>query len=124
MAKFTGENIVATFGSATWLCITSVEVNETADIYTENCAGSSYKVRAVGPIDATITVNFLADTAGSEYTSFRPGTSGTFTASINGTYSPQYEAACIVESLGQPSPVGGFVSGSVSFVVDGALTVS
>ncbi len=124
MAKFTGENITATFGGNTWLCITSIEVTETADVYTQACAGSSYKSRAVGPVDATIVVNYLADDGGSEHTDFRPGTSGTFTASINGTYSPSYEAAAIIESHAQPAPVEGFVNGTVTFGVDGALTVA
>lgn len=124
MAKFTGENMAATFGSSTWLCITSIEVSETADTYTAACAGSSYKSRAVGTIDANFTINYLADTAGSEHSDFRPGTSGTFTCSLNATAAAQYTAASYVESHTVSSPVEGFVTGTVVVGVDGELTIS
>lgn len=124
MAKFTGENMAATFGSATWLCITSIESNESADVYTQACAGSSYKARAVGPIDAMFTINYLADNAGTEHTDHRPGTTGTFTASFNGTYGPDFVGAAIIESHSQSAPVEGFVTGTVVIGIDGELTVS
>jgi hypothetical protein len=126
MAKFTGKNMVATFGAAAIaVCITSVEVSETADVYTASCAGSSYKVRAIGPIDASFTVNYLADTTGSEDTALRPGTSGTFTASLNGTAWGQYStASAYIESHTVSAPVDGFVTGTVVIGVDGALTVA
>lgn len=124
MAKFTGENILATFGAATWLCITSVEVSETADVYTQACAGSSYKARAVGPIDASFTINYLADATGTEDTAHRPGTTGTFTCSLNGTAWGQYTGAGIIESHTVSAPVEGFVTGTVTIGIDGALTVS
>ena len=124
MAKFSGENLAATFGSNSWLCITSIETSETADVYTASCAGSSYKVRVVGSIDATFTINYLADTAGSEQTDHRPGTSGTFTCSLNATDSAQYSAAALVESHNVSAPVDGIVTGTVVVGVNGELTVS
>ena len=124
MAKFTGENLAATMGAASWTCITSIDISENADVYTAACAGSSYKSRAVGTIDATITVNYIADTAGSEQTDHRPGTSGTFTCSLNATASAQYSGAAIIESHNVSAPVEGFVTGTVVIGIDGALTVS
>lgn len=123
MAKFTGANITATMGSSTWLCITSVETNESADVYTQACAGSSYKARVVGPIDASFTINYLADTTGNEAKDFRPGTTGTFTCSLStGTYN-QFSGAGIIESHSMSAPVEGFVTGTVVIGINGALTV-
>lgn len=124
MAKYTGENIVATFGAATWLCITSVEASENADVYTVSCAGSSYKSKIVGPIDATFTINYVADSAGTEDTAHRPGTTGTFTCSLDGTSGTQYTAAGNIESHSVSAPVEGFVTGTVVIGVNGELTVA
>lgn len=125
MAKFTGRNIAATFGATTWVCITSVEISETADVYTQACAGSSYKSRAVGPIDASFTINYLADGTGTEDTSYRPGTTGSFSCSLNATLWGQYSATtAIIESHTVSAPVEGFVTGTVTIGIDGAMTVA
>ena len=124
MAKFTGKNAAATFGGDTWSCITSIEASETADVYSQGCAGSDYKVRVVGTTDATITINYLADDGGSEQSDFRPGTSGTFSVSMNGTYGPDYSGTGIIESHNVSAPVEGFVTGTVVIGIDGALTVA
>lgn len=124
MTKFTGKNMAATFGSTSFPCITSIEVNQTADIYTASCHSSTYKSRVVGSTDASFTINFLADTDGSEYSAIVPGTTGTFTASLNTTNWAQYSGAGVVESLNISSPVEGFVAGSVVIGIDGALTIT
>jgi len=124
MTKFTGENMAATLGADGFVCITSIDVSETADVYTQACAGSSYKARVVGTIDAMFTINYLADTTSSEDTAFTPGTTGTFTCSLNGTSWGQYTGSGIVESSAVSSPVDGFVTGTVVIGIDGVLTKS
>lgn len=127
MAKFTGKNMAATFGSTALECLTGIETNQAADIYTAACAGQTYKVRAVGATDATFTLSFLVDTTthAAELAAIDPGTTGAFTCSTNGTLGPQYSAAAAYsESLSLSVPVEGFVSGSVVIGVDGALTIT
>jgi hypothetical protein len=128
MAKFTGKNMVATFGSNGLTCLTSIESNESADIYTASCAGDTYKSRAVGLTDAQFTLTMMLDTT--DYATLvpalAPGTTGAFSASTNGTnQGPQYAAASsYIESLAVSYPVEGFVSATVVVGVDGALTTS
>ena len=127
MAKFTGKNMVATFGGVRLSCLTSIETNQAADIYTASCAGDTYKVRAVGLTDASFTLSFMLDTAtqGSELAALQPGATGAFSASTNTSIGPQYAAAAsYVESLNTSIPVEGFVSGTAVVGVDGALTTS
>jgi hypothetical protein len=124
MSKFTGKNMVATFGSTGFTCLTSLESTENADVFTAACAGATYKARAIGTIDAKFTLNFLSDTATEEHVNFRPGTSGTFTASLNGTWGPSFSGAGQIESISISSPVEGFVTGTLVVGIDGALTVS
>jgi len=127
MAKFTGKNMVATFGSTGIDCLTQFETNESADIYTASCAGDSYKVRAVGLTDAQFTLTMMLDdaTADTVLPALAPGTTGAFTASVNGTYSPMYDASSTyIESLNVSAPVEGFVSATAVVGVDGALTTS
>lgn len=124
MTKFTGKNMAATFGATGFVCITSIDLNQTADVYTQSCAGSTYKARVVGGTDASFTINFLADTTGTEYSALEPGTTGTFTASLNTTNWAQYSGAGIVESMSVSSPVEGFVTGTVVVGIDGALTIT
>lgn len=127
MAKFTGKNMVATFGGTAIGCLTSIDTNETADIYTASCAGDSYKVRAVGLTDAKFTLSGMLDsaTATTLLSALAPGTSGAFSASTNGTYGPSYAAAASYsESLSVTVPVEGFVAFTAVIGVDGALTTS
>lgn len=123
MAKYTGANITATFGSTAWGCITSVEVTQTADVYAQSCAGASYKSKVVGPTDASFTISYLAD-AVAEQTALVPGTTGTFSCSLNATAAAQYTGAGIIESHNVSAPVEGFVTGTVTVGIDGALTIS
>lgn len=125
MTKYTGKSMVATFGSTTFTCLTSADYNGTADIYTASCAGATYKARVVGLTDATFTLNYLFDTGGkTELTNLEPGTTGTFTMSTNGTFGPTFSGAAIVESHSVTSPVEGFVGGTVTIGIDGALTIA
>ena len=122
MTKFTGKDMVATFGAAAITCLTSLESSQTADVYTQACAGSTYKSRVVGTTDASFVINFLMDTTGSESSNLAPGTTGTFTASTNGTWPPTFSGAGIVESLSISSPVDGFVTGTATIGIEGQLT--
>lgn len=124
MTKFTGKNMAATFGATGFVCLTSVELNQTADVYTQSCAGSTYKSRVVGSTDATFTISYLADTTGSEDTALVPGSTGTFTASLNATAWGQCSGAGIIESHSISAPVEGFVTGTVVVGIDGALTIT
>lgn len=124
MTKFTGKNMVATFGAMGFACLTSIESSETADVYTQACAGATYKSRVVGTTDASFTINFLVDSAGTEKTVLVPGTTGTFTCSTNTTVGPQFSGAGIVESRSFSVPVDGFVTGTCVIGIDGALTVT
>jgi len=127
MAKFTGKSMAATFGGVGLTCLTGVETNQSADIYTAACAGQTYKSRAVGNIDAAFTLNFLLDTTtqSTELAALQPGTSGTFSLSTNLTAGPQFSAtSAYSESLNLSVPVEGFVGGSATIGIDGAMTVS
>ena len=127
MAKYTGKNMVATFGGVTLSCLTGIETSEAADIYTAACAGQTYKVRAVGNIDAAFTLSFLLDTGtqAAELAALAPGSTGAFSASTNTTVGAQYAAAAAyIENLNTSVPVEGFVTGTATVGVDGALVTS
>jgi len=127
MAKFTGKNMVATFGSTGIDCLTTLETNESADIYTASCAGATHKSRAVGLTDAQFTLTMLLDTAtyATLVPALKPGTTGAFSASTNGTQGPTYAAAAsYIESLNVSYPVEGFVTATAVVGVDGALTTA
>jgi len=124
MAKFSGFNMAATFGSDAFTCLNSADVNMAADIYTAACAGETWKSRVAGANEASFTLNYTLDTAGSEVADFVPGTTGTFTLSTNGTWPPTYSAAAVVESSNQSIPVEGISSGTVTFGVNGVLTIT
>ena len=127
MAKYTGKDMVASFGGVAISCLTGIETNESADIYTASCAGGSYKVRAVGLVDAQFTLTFLLDTTthAAELAAFAAGSTGAFSCSTNTTVGPQYAAAAsYVESLNTSVPVEGFVTATMVVGVDGALTTS
>lgn len=123
MAKYTGTNMVATFGATTFNCLTSLDWNGTANVITQACAGSDSLVRVVGSVDNTFTLNFLLDDSGyTEITNLNPGTTGTFTASINGTLGPTFLGAAYVQTVNLTSPSDGFVAGTVTVGIDGDLT--
>ena len=127
MAKFTGKNMVATFGGTAIDCLTAFETNESADIYTASCAGDTYKVRAVGLTDAQFTLTMMLDTTtqAALIAALAPGTTGAFSCSTNTTVGPTYAAAAsYVESLAVSNPVEGFVSATAVIGVDGALVTA
>lgn len=124
MTQYTGFNLACTFASTAFACISSVDVDISADIYTAVCAGQTYKSRAAGTNDATFTVNYMLDTSQNEIDTMVPGTTGTFTLSTNGTTGSQYSASTIVESHRQSIPVEGYAAGTVVFGVNGALTIT
>ena len=124
MAKFTGKDMVATFGAISFSCLNSLEVSMTADVYTISCACATYKSKVVGNTDAGFSLNYTFDNAAAtELSGILPGTTGTFTASTNGTYAPTFSAATVVESHSISTPVEGMVSGTIGLAVDGALTI-
>ena len=125
--KFTGKNMVATFGSTGISCLTALETNQSADVYTAACAGDTHKVRAIGLTDAQFTLTMMLDTTDQAtlLAALEPGTSGAFSASTNTTIGPQYAAASsYIESLAVSVPVEGFVSATAVVGIDGALTTS
>jgi len=127
MAKYTGSNIVATFGGVAIGCITGMETSESADVYTVSCAGGSYKSRAVGLVDAQFTLTFVLDTTthSAELAALAAGSSGAFSASTNTTVGATYAvASAFIESLNTSVPVEGFVTGTVTVGVDGAMTTA
>jgi hypothetical protein len=127
MAKFTGKDMTATFGGVALTCLTGIETNQQADIYTAACAGQTYKSRAVGNIDASFTLNFLLDTTtqATELAAIDPGTTGAFSMSANGTWGPSYQATnAYSENLNLSIPVEGFVGGSVTIGIDGEMTIT
>ncbi len=127
MAKFTGKSMTATFGGVGLSCLTGVETNQSADVYTAACAGDEYKSRAVGLTDAAFTLNFMLDTTtqAAELAALDPGETGVFSMSSNGTWGPSYQAtSAYAENLNISLPVEGFVSGTVTIGIDGAMTVS
>lgn len=127
MTKFTGKDMTATFGGVAFSCLTGIETNTSADVYTAACAGSAFKSRAVGTTDASFTVSFLIDTSthAAELAAFVAGATGAFSCSTNTTLGPQYAAAAaIMESVNTSNPVEGFVSGTAQIGVDGTLVIS
>lgn len=127
MAKFTGKDMVATFGSTGIDCLTALETNESADVYTAACAGDTHKSRAVGLTDAQFTLTMMLDTTtqAALLAALAPGTTGAFTASTNTTVGPTYSAASsYVESLAVSAPVEGFVTATAVIGVDGALVTA
>jgi hypothetical protein len=126
MTKFTGFGMLATFGSTGFDCINSADVNIAADIYTAVCAGETWKARAAGANEASFTINYTLDTTNtaSYYSALLPRTTGTFTLSTNGTYSPTYSCAAVIESHNQSVPVEGIVTGTVVIGVNETLTIA
>ena len=127
MAKYTGSNLAATFGTTGITAVTGMETTESADVYTVSCAGDSYKSRAVGLVDAQFTLTFVLDTTthATLLAKIAAGTTGAFTASTNATAGAQYSvASSFIESLNTSVPVEGFVTGTVTVGVDGALTTT
>lgn len=124
MAQYTGFNMGATFASTAFTCLTSVDADLTADIYTAVCAGQTWKSRATGANDATFTINYMLDTSANELDTMQPGTTGTFTLSTNTSVGPQFEAASVVESHRISTPTEGYAVGTVVFGVDGSLTIT
>lgn len=127
MAKYTGKNMVATFGGVAVSCLTGVETSESADMYTAACANQAYKSKAVGNIDASFTLTMLLDTTthAAELAAFAAGSSGAFSCSTNTTVGAQYAAAsAYIESLNSSVPVEGFVTATMVVGVDGDLVVS
>ena len=127
MAKYTGSELVATFGGVKIGCITGMETSESADVYTISCAGNDYKSRAVGLVDAQFTITFVLDTTthGTELAALAAGSTGAFSASTKTSVGAQYAvASAFVESLNTSVPVEGFVTGTVVVGVDGAMTTA
>ena len=127
MTKFTGKDMAATFGGVGFSCVTGIETNTSADVYTAACAGSTYKSRAVGTTDASFTISFLLDTTtqAAELAAFVAGATGAFSCSTNGTFGPTYAAAAsIMESVNTSNPVEGFVTATAQVGVDGALVIA
>jgi len=126
MTKFSGFNMAATFGSYGFTCLNSADVNMSADIYTAACAGQTWKDRVAGASEASFTINYTLDTTmtAGNYNALLPQTTGTFTLSTNGTYSPTYSAAAVIESHNQSIPVEGIVTGTIVFGVNGSLTIA
>ena len=125
MAKYTGTDMKATFGTKTFNCLTSIEYSGAADVLTGTCAGSTGKFRVVSATDHTFTLNYMLDTTTyAEFKDLPPGTTGTFTASINGTYGPGFSCAAIVQAATLSSPADGFVAGTLTVGSDGTLTIS
>ncbi|NIP55838.1 MAG: hypothetical protein GWN94_22595, partial [Phycisphaerae bacterium] len=85
-----------------------------------------WKSRVAGASEASFTVNYTLDTTMTSgfFSALEVATTGTFTLSTNGTYSPQYEAAAVIESHNHTVPVEGIVSGTVVFGVNGSLTIT
>lgn len=126
MTKYTGFDMAATFGSTGFGCLNSADVNIAADIYTAACAGETWKSRAAGANEASFTINYTLDTTNTAtfYNAVLPRTTGTFTLSTNGTYSPTYSAAAVIESHNQSVPVEGIVTGTIVVGVNGTLTIA
>jgi hypothetical protein len=125
MTQYTGFNMTAVFGGTTFKCLSSADLDMTADVYTAVCAGQSWKSRVTGASDATVTLNYMFDTTGhAELTASLPGVTGTFTLTTNGTYGPVVVMAAVVESHRMSSPTDGFVVGTLTLGVDASLTVS
>ena len=126
MTKYTGFDMTSSFGGTAFSCINSADVNIAADIYTAACAGETWKSRAAGANEASFTMNYTLDTTstGTFYNALLPRTTGTFTLSTNGTYSPTYSAAALIESHNQSVPVEGIVTGTVVIGVNGTLTIA
>lgn len=125
MAKYTGINMVATMGSVGFDCLTNVDVDMSADVYTASCAGTTFKVRVVGPTNATFTLNFMMDDSSKAVaTGLPPGTTGTFSFSSNGTIGPTYTCAGIVESARLSVPADNIVGGTVVVGSDGTVTIA
>lgn len=117
--------MTAQFGSISFTCLSSVDVDMTADVYTAVCAGQSWKSRVTGASDATVTVNYMFDTTGHQYlTGALPTTTGTFTLTTNGTTGPVLVMASVVESHRISSPTEGFVVGTMVLGVDASLTLT
>jgi len=98
MAKYTGKDMVATFGGVAFSCLTGIETSESADVYTAACAGATHKSKAVGSVEASFVLSFLLDvtTQAAELVAFAAGSSGAFSCSTNGTFGPTYAAAASI----------------------------
>jgi hypothetical protein len=126
MTKYTAFNMTGTFGTTAFVCLNSADVNMAADIYTAACAGETWKSRVAGANEASFTINYTLDSASTAafFNALLPRTTGTFTLSTNGTYSPTYSAVAVIESHNMSDPVEGIVTGTIMIGVNGSLTIA
>lgn len=124
MTNYTGKSMTLTIGGNSITCLTSVDHTEQADIAVASCAGQSYKSKAVGNVDGTMTVNGMLDTTnGTTVLGYlAPGTTGA--ASLNTGNTTIAYADSVVVSRQVTSPADNFVVFTSTIGANGAITAS
>jgi len=128
MSKFSGANMLSTFGTWGIDGLTEVEVQETAEITEQAISGQTYKAQIVGVPSAVFTLNLLLDNAspvpGPFLNALTPGKTAAFTfdADRTGTFGGAYAGAGLIRDNRVSYPVEGFVSIQLQIGIDGALT--
>lgn len=124
MGHYTGKGMTLTVGGNSIGCLTSFDHTEQADIATAACAGQTYKSKAVGNVDGTMTVNFLLDsTNGTTVLGYvAPGTTGAVSANTGNTTVAYADSVVISRQI--TSPADNFVVGTATIGANGAITVS
>lgn len=129
MAKFSGKDMIATFGTWTLDGLTSVEFTSAADITEQAISGQTYKAQIVGVPNAQFTINMLLDNVsplpGGLLTALTPGQTGVFSFDpVRGsTFGSTFAGAGLIRQRDVSFPVEGFVSAQLQVGIDGALTI-
>lgn len=126
--KFSGKNMIATFGTWGIDGLTAVDLASSADIVEQAITGQTYKEQLVGVPGAAFTLNWLLDTvaAAGLLTALTPGEAKTF--SFDGdrttTTGPTFSGAGVVRQRDVSFPIENFVAVSCQIGISGALTIS
>lgn len=130
MSKFSGKNMLATFGTWALDGLTEVELQETAEITEQAISGQTYKARIVGVPTAVFTINMLLDNAtpvpGALLTALTPGNTASFSfdADRTTTFGGAYSGTGLIQDHRATYPVEGFAALQLQIGIDGALTKS
>jgi len=129
MAKFSGDQAEFTFASTRYLCLRDFSWSSTVEEAVDRCSSATGAVthRTTGATDNTFTFSVLTE-AGDQTTlnALLPGTSGAFEFHPEGDTASNIEfdaATAYVTSLDFQGATGSLAVHTVTFAIDGTLTV-
>ncbi len=128
--KFVGDMAQITFASTDYLCLTDWQMSSDIEIAVARCSGASgatvVKIPSSG-VNTTFTVNILAeDDWVTELNALVPGATGAWEAHPAGDVAGKIEITAteaIVRSRGLAVTVDGLAVLSVTFEINGAITI-